>query len=632
MMRFCPRCETERALSEFYCEASIEGQPCDWDLSQLPVRPSGWRPRIVEAAASEPVTACPNGHPVEAGDLLCSDCGVEVDAGGVAQIDAPQAAAPPSAADESATVVSGWVLAERLPTTSHIRERFRATFLATGQEAMLTLYTVGHEPDVDVYAALAALPFDHVPQIFETGRWEGRVFEVSESLPDETLDDIEIGPRDLESLTTLVGEVAGALNALAECGIRHRDIQPSAIVVREREPLDLVLTDFGSATLSQSDLDIIAPMEITRYTAPEAIAGGVAPSSDWWSLGMVLLEKVTRGACFAGVNDQAFLIHIVTNGAPIPSELNPRVELLLRGLLARDRHARWGWPQVRDWLDGESPPAPEVARDAAEAESKRGITLGGRRYAAAKTFALAAAQGATWGEALDLFRTGALATWAEEASLTPAQQAEMSQISRLEEVSDDLKLALTLKVLNPALPLSVRGEIVTPGWLLDYPTEGYDLIAGPVPQLLAEKDVELWLARLRRRADAVYERAKHLEIELNAEELRVHLLSTSPSRLAAVWADRRRLLPDTDHVGLAAILERRQTTDEDYILLLGAHDPSPARGRGAARAGDPGRWLQHLARHRSRCTGGPAHRGPVARRCAAAGRAARRAGTPGLAA
>lgn len=275
--------------------------------------------------------------------------------------------------------------------------------------------------------------------------------------------------------------------------------------------------------------------------------------------------KVTRGACFAGVNDQAFLIHIMTNGAPIPAALNPRVELLLRGLLARDRHPRWGWTQVREWLDGESPLAPEAAQDVADAESKRGITLGGRRYATAKTFALAAAQGATWDEALDLFRTGALATWAEEAGLTPAQQAEMSQISRLEDTSDDLKLALTLKVLNPALPLSARGEIVTPGWLLDHPAEGYDLIAGPAPQWLADKDAELWLARLRRRADTVRHRAKHLEIELNEDELRIHLLSTSPSRLAAVWAERRRLLPDTDHAGLAAILERRQTTDEDYI-------------------------------------------------------------------
>ncbi len=46
---------------------------------------------------------------------------------------------------------------------------------------------------------------------------------------------------------------------------------------------DLVIGGFGSARLSEFDLDIASPLETTRYMAPEAIAGGVAPASDWWS-------------------------------------------------------------------------------------------------------------------------------------------------------------------------------------------------------------------------------------------------------------------------------------------------------------------------------------------------------------
>src|SRR3546814_4655408 len=48
------------------------------------------------------------------------------------------------------------------------------------------------------------------------------------------------------------------------------------------------------------------------------------------------------------------------------------------------------------------------------------------------------------------------------------------------------------------------------------------------------------------------------------------LLSTSKSRLASVWEEQRRILPDTDHPGLLAIVERRITEDEDLILLLSA--------------------------------------------------------------
>src|SRR5262249_44385612 len=46
--------------------------------------------------------------------------------------------------------------------------------------------------------------------------------------------------------------------------------------------------------------------------------------------------------------------------------------------------------------------------------------------------------------------------------------------------------------------------------------------------------------------------------------------SRSPARLRAMWEERRKLLPDTDHRGLAAIIDRRQTLDEDLIILLSA--------------------------------------------------------------
>jgi primosomal replication protein N'' len=113
--------------------------------------------------------------------------------------------------------------------------------------------------------------------------------------------------------------------------LRHRDLRPSVVLVRCLDPLNLAITGFGSARLSDFDLDIVSPPETTRYMAPEAIAGGVAAASDWWSLGILLLERLTGGACFEGVNEQAFLIHVITNGVPIPEGLDPSLNLLLRG-------------------------------------------------------------------------------------------------------------------------------------------------------------------------------------------------------------------------------------------------------------------------------------------------------------
>ena len=196
--------------------------------------------------------------------------------------------------------------------------------------------------------------------------------------------------------------------------------------------------------------------------------------------------------------------------------------------------------------------------------------LAGRRHGNLARLALAAAQPEAWDEARMLVLHGELLTWMEETSVDAVLRADMRKIQALADTSEDMRLAVALKAMNPSMPLVVRGDIVTPGWLLDHPEDGYALIAGPVPSLLEDRDSELWLARLQRRAEKVRERAKQLDVSLDEQRLRVNLLSTSRSRLAAVWDERRRVLPDTDHPGLLAILERLITADEDYILLLSA--------------------------------------------------------------
>ena len=577
MIRFCPNCHTERPLSELFCEGAVDGHRCDWNLLEVPMRAPGWRPAVVVTA--EKVTpaipvvpapvgspACMNGHPMDADDLICLTCGADpavTDAAPAAAEDIPEALA-------AETVINGWRLLRQVSVSTGFRDRFLAEEEEGDRRAVLTLYHHGAEPDPEVYEAIRRLAFDHVPEIYATGRWNDRAYEVAEELTGGTLADLGIVAHDSVAIRRIVYELGKALNAFNEVGLRHRDLRPSTLLVRNRDPLDLVIGGFGSARLSEFDLDIVSPLEITSYMAPEAIAGGVAAASDWWSLGMILLEQITGGSCFEGINRHAFLIHVLANGVPIPDGLAPEIELLLRGLLARDRHQRWQWVQVQQWLDGQSPEAPPRASDMAASAQGPAIVLAGVSYRTAASYALAAAEPANWGEAREQLLRGVITSWAQEAGLSAQTLASLRQISSHEGLDEGFRLMLALKILNADMPLIFEGDIVTPKWLLDHPLEGYELISGAVPDLLERLGTERWLTRLKARETAVRARAHNLGIELDEDLLRINLLGTSRAKLAAEWEERRRLFPDSHHHGLLSLMERRTVSEEDLIVVLSA--------------------------------------------------------------
>lgn len=580
-MRYCPKCQTLREMHELFCEG--ENNACNFPLTDQPIVAAGWVPSAEPRPAPTTVRQCANGHELDAGDLICPTC----QAAPADTLVTPTVAAPPddpsttglasdvpntpATPDASPREIDGWQLGRKFGTTSRVRESFTVTHAADGRTGVLTFYAAGSEPDPAVYDVLRMLPRDHVPEIIATGRWEGRAYEVSEELAAGSLADVGLLPNDLPTLSRIVDEIGRALHNFAEHGLRHRDLHPGAILLRSRVPLDLVVTAFGSARLSDFDLDIVSPLEVTRYSAPEAVVGGVAAASDWWSLGMILLEQVTRGECFDGINDQAFLIHVLTNGAPIADDVDPRIGLLLRGLLARDRRERWSWNEVSRWLAGEDLEAPASAfSTTADLATGPTIVLGGQSFTRAPTFALAAAASANWEEAKQRFLRGEVTTWAEAAECASPVVAGLRQVARLVDVAEDFRLALALRHLNPSMPLIWRGEIVTPGWLLEHPDEGYELITGPVPDQLAHWGTEQWLTQLKTRAAAIRTRARQYDIALNEEELRINLLATSRTRLAALWDVRRRLMPEAAHPALQAILDRSHITEEDLILLLSA--------------------------------------------------------------
>src|SRR5690606_8594093 len=116
-----------------------------------------------------------------------------------------------------------------------------------GRRAVMTRYAPGAEPDGLVYEVLRRMDTDHVPELLDTGHWDGTAYEVCEEIPGGTLAEARLREEQLDRVASEIGK---ALHAFGECGLRHRDLRPEHVLVRSLDPLDLVITGFGSARLS----------------------------------------------------------------------------------------------------------------------------------------------------------------------------------------------------------------------------------------------------------------------------------------------------------------------------------------------------------------------------------------------
>jgi serine/threonine-protein kinase len=143
---------------------------------------------------------------------------------------------------------------------------------------------------------------EHIVPVVDFGEASGRLYIVSRYLAAEPLS-VRIEARctlELEESIRVVRAVAGALRALDERGLVHRDVKPANILVTAD---GVALTDFG---LARS----VAETVLTRtgvavgtvdYLAPELIRGQPAThASDIYALGCVVYECLTGAPPFAG--------------------------------------------------------------------------------------------------------------------------------------------------------------------------------------------------------------------------------------------------------------------------------------------------------------------------------------------
>jgi len=568
LIRKCPKCRSERLQHEMHCGNVINDILCEWPLFNEPVTAPALdnnlsiEPEVeVVPLTIQPIQHCINGHEVADGDLMCFVCGGEITS---SKNDEPFSS--PSMVGQ---VIGDWTIEKVITRTPSSEDSYLVRGGDDQRKAYLIIYKEEHEPDKSIYQVMENMDHDHLPDLISTGRWHSRPYEIHEWIEGGSLSEVGYLGFDEDSvLNEVIREIAKALLEFSKIGLRHRDINPNTILIRERNPLDLVITEFGSARLSDFDLDVASPLTITRYSAPEAIVGAISAASDWWSLGMIVLEQVTNGACFKDINEQAFLIHVVTRGVELPNNIQTSFKKLLCGLLARDPHERWKWDQVERWLNGEDVELPKESTTYSHNDLVSAISLAGHEYYSPEQFSLAASEAELWTAGMQLFQNGTLETWIQENDDSHERLGALRRITGIDSIDDEIKYSLALMTLNSALPLVLKGEIVTPSWLTQNVEYANKLVFGSVPNYLESVSREAWLSNLKYRSDRVISRASMLEIELDDFSYRHYSIITSRAKLEIEETLLRQSYPDSDHAGLASLLHRKRLNEEDLLVLL----------------------------------------------------------------
>ncbi len=220
-----------------------------------------------------------------------------------------------------------------------------------------------------------------VIQIVDEGLHKGDPFEITPYYSKGDLRSIKPVRAEYD-VYKLVEQMNEILRSIHSRNIIHGDIKPSNLFMNEMfEP---VIGDFDTARFNEVHATDYAYMvnhgpvvyyandkyRITEdymetvmflsctpgYAAPEIYRGARLYKSDYYSLGIMILDLVSWDFPFKGMTEKEMIQMTLEKRIPIPPYISKNIQTLIKGLTIHEPNHRWGFYEVYNFLQGKEVP------------------------------------------------------------------------------------------------------------------------------------------------------------------------------------------------------------------------------------------------------------------------------------